>query len=113
LPETFQVIEVESGEVVYEGQVKEKEREDAAQKYIGYGDFSEVCEEGSYYLQSSVFGRSYVFEIGDSVYVLYGGSVKPDNVKDYVNDENIDGALVGGASLKAESFLEMINNLLD
>ena len=37
----------------------------------------------------------------------------PENVKDYVNDENIDGALVGGASLKAESFLQMIDNLLE
>jgi len=69
---------------------------------------SEICG-----FISDVISEKYGKEIGDSVYVLYGGSVKPDNVKDYVNDENIDGALVGGASLKAESFLEMINNLLD
>ena len=60
-------------------------------------------------IRSEKYGK----EVGDSVYVLYGGSVKPENVKDYVNDENIDGALVGGASLKAESFIQMIDNLID
>ena len=62
---------------------------------------------------SDVISEKYGTEVGDSVYVLYGGSVKPENVKDYVNDQNIDGALVGGASLKSESFLQMIDNLLD
>lgn len=62
---------------------------------------------------SEVISEKYGVEVGDSVYVLYGGSVKPENVKDYVNDQNIDGALVGGASLKSESFLQMIDNLLD
>ncbi len=37
--------------------------------------------------------------------IQYGGSVKPDNVKDLMAKENIDGALVGGASLKAETFV--------
>jgi triosephosphate isomerase len=36
--------------------------------------------------------------------IQYGGSVKPSNVKDLMAMENIDGALVGGASLKAEDF---------
>ena len=40
---------------------------------------------------------------GDSV-IQYGGSVKPDNAADLLKKENIDGALVGGASLKADSF---------
>ena len=38
------------------------------------------------------------------VRILYGGSVKPDNVDDLMAEADIDGALVGGASLKAESF---------
>jgi triosephosphate isomerase len=37
--------------------------------------------------------------------VIYGGSVKPENAKEYFLQPNIDGALIGGASLKAESFL--------
>ncbi len=40
--------------------------------------------------------------------VLYGGSVKPANAAALLAQPDIDGALVGGASLKAESFLEII-----
>jgi triosephosphate isomerase (TIM) len=40
--------------------------------------------------------------------ILYGGSVKPDNIKDLMSMPDIDGALVGGASLKAESFIPII-----
>lgn len=42
--------------------------------------------------------------VADAVRILYGGSVKPDNVKVLMAQPDIDGALVGGASLKAESF---------
>lgn len=62
---------------------------------------------------TKVISDKYGPEVGDSVYVLYGGSVKPNNIKEYVDDEYIDGALVGGASLKADSFIEMIDNLLE
>jgi len=43
-----------------------------------------------------------------AVRILYGGSVKPDNVKDLMSRPDIDGALVGGASLKADSFVPII-----
>ena len=62
---------------------------------------------------SSVISEKYGKEVGEGVYVLYGGSVKPENIKEYVDDQNIDGALVGGASLKSESFIQMIDNLLE
>ena len=42
---------------------------------------------------------------GDAVRILYGGSVKPSNAKELMAVANVDGALVGGASLKAEDFL--------
>lgn len=42
--------------------------------------------------------------VADAVRILYGGSVKPDNAKGLMTQLDIDGALVGGASLKAESF---------
>jgi triosephosphate isomerase len=45
----------------------------------------------------------------DAVGVLYGGSVKPDNSKEILAVPNVDGALVGGASLKAKDFLGIIN----
>jgi triosephosphate isomerase len=41
--------------------------------------------------------------------VLYGGSVKPDNIEGLYKMENIDGVLVGGASLESASFLKIIN----
>ena len=45
-----------------------------------------------------------------AVRILYGGSVKPDNIASYVKTKEIDGALVGGASLKPESFIELLKN---
>ena len=46
---------------------------------------------------------------GESVRIQYGGSVKPDNIKSYMAQEDIDGALIGGASLKVDSFKEIID----
>jgi triosephosphate isomerase len=45
----------------------------------------------------------------DGVRILYGGSVKPDNVGGLMAQEEIDGALVGGASLKVDSFTALVN----
>ena len=44
-------------------------------------------------------------EEGHKVRILYGGSVKPTNCAELMSVDNVDGALVGGASLKAEDFL--------
>ena len=44
-------------------------------------------------------------ETGDEIRILYGGSVKPSNAAELLHVDNVDGALVGGASLKAEDFL--------
>jgi triosephosphate isomerase len=46
-------------------------------------------------------------ETGKDISILYGGSVKPNNVKDLLAQTNINGGLVGGASLKAESYREL------
>ena len=47
--------------------------------------------------------------VGDAMRILYGGSVKPDNVKGLMSQPDIDGALVGGASLKVDSFAAIAN----
>jgi triosephosphate isomerase len=47
-------------------------------------------------------------EVAQKTRILYGGSVKPDNAKDLLACADIDGALVGGASLKADSFIGII-----
>ena len=49
-------------------------------------------------------------EFAENLRILYGGSVKPDNSKDLLSQKNIDGALVGGACLNADSFLNIIKS---
>lgn len=48
-------------------------------------------------------------EAADKVRIQYGGSVKPSNVAELMGKSDIDGALVGGASLKAEDFVQLVN----
>jgi triosephosphate isomerase len=47
-------------------------------------------------------------DVASSVRILYGGSVKPSNAKELMSVANVDGALVGGASLKADDFLGIV-----
>jgi triosephosphate isomerase len=47
-------------------------------------------------------------EAGRRIRILYGGSVKPSNAKELLSLPNVNGALVGGASLKAADFLAII-----
>ena len=61
--------------------------------------------------------RSVVSEVSgssaaDSIRILYGGSVKPSTIEEQMSQSDIDGALVGGASLKADSFNEIIANTM-
>ena len=51
-------------------------------------------------------------DASETVRILYGGSVKPENVRDYLLQADVDGALVGGASLKVESFKQLVENIL-
>lgn len=57
----------------------------------------------------SIIEKMYSKETADNVVIQYGGSVKPENAKELLSQPNIDGALVGGACLKAESFNAIIN----
>lgn len=47
-------------------------------------------------------------DVADATRIQYGGSVKPNNVKEYMAQSDIDGALVGGASLKVEDFVQLL-----
>ena len=47
-------------------------------------------------------------EVAEKVRIQYGGSVKPENVKEYLSCPDVDGALVGGAALQPESFLALL-----
>jgi len=56
-----------------------------------------------------VFAERHSKAAGEALRILYGGSVKPDNIEGLMKQADIDGALVGGASLKADSFAEIVN----
>lgn len=48
-------------------------------------------------------------DVSEAVQILYGGSMKPHNAKELLSQPNVDGGLIGGASLKAQSFAEIID----
>ena len=56
-----------------------------------------------------IVGETHGKEVADAARILYGGSVKPDNIAGLMNQTDIDGALVGGASLDAKSFAQIVN----
>lgn len=58
-----------------------------------------------------IINKKYTSEISDNLSILYGGSVKPNNAKEIFAKEDVDGGLIGGASLKAEDFLAIINSI--
>ncbi|GAE31612.1 triose-phosphate isomerase [Alkalihalobacillus hemicellulosilyticus] len=66
-------------------------------------DANEVC---SYIRQ--VVAEAFSQAAADAVRIQYGGSVKPANIKEYMAQSDIDGALVGGASLEPASFLSLL-----
>jgi triosephosphate isomerase len=57
----------------------------------------------------NIIGNMYDDESKSLIRIQYGGSVKPDNIKELMDKEEIDGALVGGASLIAEDFIDIVN----
>ena len=60
----------------------------------------------------SVLAKMLGQKIADEIRILYGGSVKPSNVAELMEQEHIDGGLVGGASLEPESFLQLVKACL-
>jgi triosephosphate isomerase len=57
----------------------------------------------------SVIADAYGKEAAETVRIQYGGSVKPDNIGSFLAQSDIDGALVGGASLAADSYLKLVS----
>ena len=51
-------------------------------------------------------------DVAEEVRILYGGSVKPENIKAYLSCRDVDGALVGGASLRIDSYEGLLTNIL-
>ena len=68
---------------------------------------SQVAEETCAFVRS-VVAKLYGQEVADAVRVQYGGSVKTSNIEELMSMPYIDGALIGGASLKAEDFITLV-----
>lgn len=66
-------------------------------------DANEVCGAIRKHVET-IYGA----DVANAVRIQYGGSVKPSNIEELLSMEHIDGALVGGASLEAESFLQLV-----
>lgn len=77
---------------------------------IGTGDTATPADaQGMHATIRATLTELYGDEVAQSVRIQYGGSVKPDNVDELMAQPDIDGALVGGASLKADSFLRIVH----
>ena len=72
---------------------------------------TEIAEDICGYIRS-LLKDLYGEEVSEEIRILYGGSVKPENVRAYLGEKDVDGALVGGASLKVESFKALIENII-
>jgi triosephosphate isomerase (TIM) len=67
----------------------------------------EQAEEVHRFIRSKI-QKLYSREVSEKIRIQYGGSVTPENIKSLMNQPDVDGALVGGASLKAESFSKIV-----
>jgi len=77
----------------------------------GVNATKEQAEEAHKYIRG-LLKEMYDEETAKSVRIQYGGSVEPENIKELISQPDVDGALVGGASLKADSFTEIVKNCL-
>ena len=76
---------------------------------IGTGKTATVAqaEEAQKYIRV-LLGKMYNKNTADKIRIQYGGSVKPENIVELLKEANVDGALVGGASLEVETFADIV-----
>jgi triosephosphate isomerase len=79
---------------------------------IGTGETAtpEQAQEMHQFIRETILER-YGNDVAENVSILYGGSVKPDNAKEIFSQADVDGGLIGGASLKADDFIGIINGI--
>lgn len=121
--ETLAEFEAGATKQIVEAQVREGllgvSREDALKLVVAYEPVwsigtgknasKEIAEDVCGFIRGVL--RSLFGDVSEKIQILYGGSVKPNNIKEYMAEPNIDGALVGGASLAVESFRQLIENI--
>lgn len=76
---------------------------------IGTGETAspEQAQEMHAFIRTEI-GKIYDEETASAIRILYGGSMKPGNAEELLSQEDVDGGLIGGASLSAESFAQII-----
>lgn len=76
---------------------------------IGTGETAtpKQAQEMHAYIRT-LLGKKYGEEAAESIRILYGGSMKPDNADELLSQKDVDGGLIGGASLKADSFSQIL-----
>ncbi|WP_264558853.1 triose-phosphate isomerase [Flavobacterium sp. N2270] len=77
---------------------------------IGTGETAspEQAQEMHAFIRSLI-EKVYGNDVAENVSILYGGSVKPENAKEIFSKKDVDGGLIGGAALKADDFLAIVN----
>ncbi|WP_339919962.1 triose-phosphate isomerase [uncultured Flavobacterium sp.] len=77
---------------------------------IGTGETAspEQAQEMHEFIRETV-RKAYGSDIAEDVSILYGGSVKPENAKEIFSKPDVDGGLIGGAALKADDFIAIVN----
>jgi triosephosphate isomerase len=77
---------------------------------IGTGETAspEQAQEMHAFIRKTL-ATQYTDTLAESVSILYGGSVKPNNAKDIFSKSDVDGGLIGGAALKADDFFAIVN----
>jgi triosephosphate isomerase len=77
---------------------------------IGTGETAspEQAQEMHAFIRETV-RKTFGSDVAEDVSILYGGSVKPDNAKEIFGKPDVDGGLIGGAALKAEDFVAIVN----
>ncbi|MBI1184979.1 triose-phosphate isomerase [bacterium] len=111
----FEVVKAQLTEVVY--QLPQEQLAQVVVAYepvwaIGTGETAspEQAQEMHLHIRKTLsekFG-----ELANNISILYGGSVKPGNARELFSQPDIDGGLVGGASLKADDFIPVINAMI-
>jgi triosephosphate isomerase len=79
---------------------------------IGTGETAspEQAQEMHEFIRQTV-RTAFGVDIAENVSILYGGSVKPDNAKEIFSKPDVDGGLIGGAALKADDFMAIVNSI--
>ena len=77
---------------------------------IGTGETAspQQAQEMHAYVRELI-AENYSNSLSESVSILYGGSIKPNNARDIFSNQDVDGGLIGGASLNANDFIDIFN----